>query len=76
MFRSCEALYTVRQRDNSALVQNLDDCTLVDRTNCEDCLEYIPRILLQLLVAKAQATVLLVDLQNLYLDISTNLSEL
>ena len=51
MLRSSETFYAVRQRDNGTLIQYFDDCTFVDRTNREDCLEYIPRILFQLLVA-------------------------
>ena len=73
---SCEALYAVGERDNCALIHNLCDCTLVDRTNSEDSLEYIPRILFELLVAEAETTVVLIDLKNLNLDVVANLSEL
>jgi len=38
-------------------------------------LKYIPRIFFQLLVAEAQATVVLVDCENFNFDISTDLSE-
>ena len=76
MLRSSEALNVLTERDNGTLLQELDNLTLVDRTNGVLLLEYIPRIVLQLLVAKAETTVLLVDIQNDNVNLCTNLSEL
>ncbi len=48
----------------------------MDRTYSEYSLEDIPRILLELLVTEAETTVLLVDIENDNINVSTNLSEL
>ena len=48
----------------------------MDRTNGVLLLEYIPRIVLELLVAERETAVLLVDVENDNVDLSTNLSEL
>lgn len=74
--RSCKALYTVGKCDDSALVDHLSDSTLVDRADSEDGLEDIPRILLELLVTKAETTVLLVYIEYDDVDVSTGLREL
>ena len=76
VLRSCETFYTVRQSYYSALIQHFDDSTFVYRTYSEYSFEYIPRILFELLVTEAQTTVFLVDFQNHYIDVCTDLSEL
>ena len=76
MLGSSEALYAVRQSDDCALLDHLDDGALVYRANGEDGLEYIPGILLELLVAQRQTTVVLVYLEHLHVDVGTYLSEL
>ena len=48
----------------------------MDRTYAVLSLEYIPRIILELLVTKAETTVLLVDIQNDYIDLCAYLCEL
>jgi hypothetical protein len=48
----------------------------VDATHGVDSLKVVPGIVLELLVAKAQTTVVLVNLKNNNLDVGTNLSEL
>ena len=63
------------QRPYPALIQHFDDSTFVYRTYSEYSFEYIPRILFELLVAEAQTTVFLVDFQNHYVDVCTDLSE-
>ena len=73
---SGKALYAVGECDHGTLLYHLDDGALVYRANGEDGLEYIPRILLELLVAKREATLLLVYLEHLNVDVGTNLSEL
>ena len=75
MLRSSETFYTIRQSNYSTLIQHFDNSTFVYRTYCKYSFKYIPRIFFELLVAKAQATVFLVDFQNLYVDVCTNLSE-
>ena len=75
VFRSCETFYTIRQCYNGTLIQHFDDSSFVNRTYSEYCFEYIPRIVFQLLVTQAQTTVFLVDFQNYYIDVCTNLSE-
>ena len=54
----------------------VSEAALVDRVNLEDGLEYIPRILLELLVTEAQATVVSVNLKNLNVEHGTDLCEL
>ena len=76
VLRSSKAFYTIFELDNCALVEHLNDSSLVDAVLSEYCLEYVPRILLQLLVAERETTVGLVDLQYANLDFGTNLSEL
>ena len=75
VFGSCEALNTVGKSDNSTLVEHFDDCAFVNRANGEHCLEYIPGVFFELLVAEAETTVVLVDLKNFHFDFSTNLGE-
>ena len=48
----------------------------MDRADGELLSELIPRILRNLLVTQAETTILLVDLQYLYLDHLTNLDKL
>ena len=76
MLRSSKALNVLVELYNGTLLKEFDNLTLVDRTNGVLSLKYIPRILLELLVAKAQTTVLLVDIQNDNVDLCTYLSEL
>ena len=73
---SCETFNAVRQADNSALVEELGDSALVDATHGVNSLKVVPRIVLKLLVTKAQAAVILVNLKNNNVDVGTNLSEL
>ena len=76
MLGSCEAFYAILQLDNCALVQELDDGTLVDRILSEYGLEYVPGVLLQLLVTERETTVNLVDLQYANVDNLAYLGEL
>ena len=76
MLRSSKALNILVELYNGTLLEELDNLTLVDRANSILSLEYIPRIILELLVAERQTTVLLVDVENDHLDLSTYLSEL
>lgn len=75
MLRRCETFTTFVQGDYGTLVHHLGNLTLVYRSRSIGCLEFVPRILLQLLVAEAQATVFLVNLKHHYFDVSTNGSE-
>ena len=52
MLGSSEALYTIGESDDCALLNHLDDSALVNRTYSEDGLEYIPGILFELLVSE------------------------
>ena len=71
-----EALDVLAQSDNGALVGHLGNRTLVDALNRELSLEAVPGVLLQLLVAQREATVLLVDLEYDHVDVGTDLREL
>ena len=64
------------QTDLATTLGELADSTLVYATLGEDGLVGLPRILLELLVAQAQTTVLLVDVENDNVDGSVNLGEL
>ena len=76
VLRCSEALNVLLECYDSTLLEHLGDLTLMDRTYAVFSLEYIPRIILELLVAKAETTVLLVDIQNDNVDLSTYLCEL
>ena len=76
VFGSCESLYTVVKSDNSALVHYLDNGSLMDGANVELAFESIPGVILKLLVAEAETTVVLVDFENLHLDVASDGSEL
>ena len=76
MLRSSEALNTLVERNNGALLKHLSNLALVNTAYSVNSLEYIPRIIFQLLVAEAQTTVLLVDIENYNVDACTYLSEL
>ena len=76
VLRSSKALYTLLERYHSALLEQLDNLALVDAANGVSSLELIPRIVLELLVAKAQTTVLLVDVEYHNVDVGTSLCEL
>ena len=74
---SCKALNAVGiQTDLAATLGELADGTLVHAATGEDGLVGLPGVLLELLVAEAQATVLLVDVENDNVDGSINLGEL
>ena len=73
---SSEAFYAILQLDNGTLVQEFDDSTLVDRILSEYGLEYVPGVLLQLLVAERETTVNLVNLQYANVDDLAYLGEL
>ena len=75
MLRSSEALYVLVELDNSTLLEEFNDLTLVDRTNGVFLLEYIPRIVLKLLVAERETAVFLVDVENDNVNLCTNLCE-
>ena len=76
VLRSSEAFYILVEGNNGTLLEQFGNLTLVDRTNGVLLLEDIPRILLKLLVTERQTTVLLVDVENDYVDLSTYLCEL
>ena len=71
-----EAFYAFVKQDGCALVGDLQNIAGNDGVNTELSLKLLPRILLELLVTKAQTAVLLVDVQNDNLDLSTDLREL
>lgn len=71
-----EALYTMLEADDGALVEHFGHLAVMDRADGEDCLEHIPGIVLELLVAEAETTVALVDLEHLHLDVVADLREL
>ena len=75
VFGSSETFNTVRQSNYSALVEHLNDSAFMHGTHCKYSFEYIPGIFFELLVTEAQATVVLVDLENFHFDIGTNLCE-
>ena len=76
VLRSSEALATLVESDNGALVHHLGNLTVMDSAGLVDLLVLVPRILLKLLVAEAQTTVLLVDLQDDDLNLGTHCCEL
>ena len=76
MLRSSEALNVLLERNHGALLEQLGDLTLVDTADGVLLLEGIPRIVLQLLVAEAQTTVLLVDVEHDHVDHIAHLREL
>ena len=53
----------------TALVLHFDDGSGVDAAYSEHCFENIPGILFELLVTEAEATVVLVDFENLNIDV-------
>jgi len=63
---------TIRQGNYSTFIKKVNDSTFVNWINSKDCFKDIPWILFQLLVAKAQTTVFLVDIQYLNFDFRTN----
>ena len=65
MLGSSEAFNVLVEGNNGALLEQFGDLTLVDRTNGVLLLEYIPRILLELLVTERQTTVLLIDIRTI-----------
>ena len=76
MLGSSEAFHVLVECNNGTLFEQLGNLTLVDRTNGVLLLKDIPGIVLQLLVAKAETTVLLVDIEHDNVDLGTHLSEL
>ncbi len=75
MLGSGEAFNTVGKSDNCAFLNHFNDGSFMNGAGSEDGFEYIPGILLELLVAEAETTVFLVDLENLHLDVSADLGE-
>ena len=76
VLRSGKALTALVERDHGTLVHHLGNLTSVDAARSVESLVGIPRIVLKLLVAKAQTTVLLVDFEHDNVDVGTLLSEL
>ena len=76
VLRCSETFATLVEGDDGTLVHRLRDLANVDRTRLVDRLVGVPRILLQLFVAKAEATVLLVDLEDDHVDRLAHLCEL
>ncbi len=64
-----ETVFTVGSIHEGTIIE------MLDKTYSEYSFEYIPGVFFELLVTEAQATVFLVDFQNLYVDVGTNLSE-
>jgi len=64
------------EANNCAFIEDFDNLSFVNRILSEDSFEVVPWVLLNLLVTKAEATVLLVDIEYLYFDFCTNLCEL
>lgn len=71
-----EAFHAVFKRDDGALVHYFGDGALVDGAYGEDGLEDVPGVLLELLVAEAEATVVLVDFEHLHVDVVADFGEL
>ena len=76
VLRSGKSLTTFIQGDNGSLIHQLGDFTLMYRTWSINSLISIPRIIFELLVTKAQTTVLLINIKNDYVDFGTNGREL
>ena len=76
MFGSCKTFYAILELYNGTLIKHFDDCTFVDAAICENCFEYIPRILFKLFVTERKTTVVFIYFKNNYFDFCTNLSEL
>ena len=76
MLRSSETFTTFVQSDNGTLIHHLSDLTHVNTSRSVEGLIGIPRIVFELLVTKAQTTILLIDFEHYNVDFLTNLSEL
>ena len=76
MLRSSEAFTTLVKCDNGTLIHHLCNFAVVDCSRLIKSLILVPRILLELLVTKAQTTILLVNLQHNHIDVGTDCSEL
>ena len=72
---SGEAFDAVGELYDSALVEHLDDGALVYGAGGEDGLEHFPGVLLELLVAQGEATVVFVDFEDNDFDVSADLGE-
>ena len=70
-----EAFNALLERYNGTLFEKLDNLALVNAANSVCSLELVPGVILKLLVTKAQATVVLVDVENDYVDFCANLCE-
>ena len=66
----------IGQLNHGTLVHLLNDGAFVNASFSEDCFEYVPRILFELLVAKAETTVLLVDFKYNNFHFGAHLSKL
>ena len=75
VFGGSETFHAVGELNHSALVEELDDGAGMNGTNGEYGLEYVPGVLLKLLVAEREATVVLVDFENDNFDVGADLGE-
>ena len=76
VLRGSEAVNAVFELDDVAVLMLFDDGAFVDGTNGEYGFKYVPRILFGLLVAEAEAAVVLVDFEDYDVDVSANLGYL
>ncbi len=72
---SSEAFHTVGESYNGALVEHFHDGAFMHGTYSENGFEHVPGIFLELLVAKGETAVVLVDLENFHFDVGTDLGE-
>ena len=75
LFGRGEAFDIVAQRDDRALVGQFRHGALVYAVDGELLFERVPRVVLELLVAEAQAAVVFVDFQDNDFDVGTDLRE-
>ena len=76
VLRRAETFYTILQLNDSALLDELGDGALVNATLREYGGEYVPGVLLELLVTEAEATVVLVDFEDNHFNVGAELCEL
>ena len=76
MTAGAETFYAILECYNGTLVAEFNDLTFNECVNAEFSFKLFPRILLELLVAKAETTVLFVDFEHDNLDFSTDRGEL
>ena len=76
MLRLTESFHTVWQCHGHVAAVDGQHRAFVGRSDFEDLLERIPRVLLELLVSKAHAAVGLIQLEHDHFDLVSNTTEL